>query len=50
MEFDTKFGMVPDPFGVLNKAGEVIGYFVRDVVDVIRDMTYFLKLILMDRG
>ena len=42
--------MVPDPFGVLNEAGEVIGYFVCDVVDVIRNMIYFIKLALMDRG
>ena len=32
------FGMVPDPFVVLNEADEVIGYFVCDVVDVIRNM------------
>ncbi len=50
VEFDTKFGMVPDPFGVLNEAGEVIGYFVCDVVDVIRNMIYFITLALMDRG
>ena len=50
VEFDTKFGMVPAPFGVLNEAGEVIGYFVCDVVDVIRNMIYFIKLALMDRG